>query len=146
MRLPDFRSNFFILVLAWFKYMTSKEIAGDLRLFGGTRFAKVGMRAQAIPCKCNGGIIRSQSKTADAIPVPVPKIEKADMWPQAMGDGTDAITNTGNVTKPIQQGGMVPQGIPSFGPVVKTMAYVPGAVSDSVPIDKRTLLYTYGYV
>jgi hypothetical protein len=62
-----------------------------------------------------------------------------------MGEGTDAITNAGSVTKPVQQG-FVPQDIPSFGKTVAILAFPPGVVSNSVPIDKKTLLDHYGVV
>ena len=90
---------------------------------------QTGPRKANQSCKCYGGIPRAQS----------------------MGDGTDMIENAGLITRPF-----VAQAVETvqqqtgpneaFGPLVKIPRYPSGAITGSVPIDKRTLNYTYGVV
>lgn len=80
--------------------------AADLRLFGGSAFSSVGSRAAVKPCKCNGGIVRAnpQFTTTGGVGDGSESfgVKPSDMWPQSVGDGPDAIINTGVVTKKVQ--------------------------------------------
>ena len=87
------------------------------QVFGGI-FLQTGPRKPEKSCKCNGGVPRAQS-VEDVV----------------------APSSPGEISVVKGVGAMA-----AFGPTTFIAQYPSGAITGSVPIDKKTLNYSYGVV